>query len=66
MGKNLPHRVVITTKDIQLILGKGERSARDLMQKLRAYFQKKPGQYVSVAEFCAFVGIAPSDVKEFF
>lgn len=59
-------RVVVTNKDVQLILGKGERSARDLMQKLRAHLKKKPGQFVSVKEFCAFVGLREEDVRAFF
>lgn len=66
MNKKVPQRVVITTKDIQNILGKGERSARELMQKLRAILKKAPGQYVTVTEFCELVGLTDEDVRGFF
>ncbi len=66
MNKNEPRRVVITTKDIQKILGKGERSARELMQKLRVMLKKGPEQYVTVAEFCRFAGLTEEEVRDFF
>lgn len=66
MNKNTPRRMVITTKDITNILGKGERSARELMQKLRVVLKKEPEQYVTVAEFCRFVGLTEEEVRDFF
>ncbi|MGN7720243.1 hypothetical protein [Chitinophaga sp. 22620] len=65
MNKKLSRKVVITTKDVQLILGKSARSARDLLQKVKMALDKKPGQYVTVAEFCEFVGITEAEVREF-
>jgi hypothetical protein len=66
MDKNVPRRVVITTKDIQNILGICDRSARELMQKLRVMLEKGPEQYVTVAEFCRFVGLTEDEVRDFF
>jgi hypothetical protein len=65
MDKKLSNRVVVTTKDVQLILGKSPRSARDLLQKVKRVLKKKPRQYVTVAEFCEFVGITEAEVREF-
>jgi hypothetical protein len=64
--KNIPRRVVITTKDIQNILGLCERSARELMQRLRFMLEKGPEQYVTVDEFCRFTGLTKDDVQPFF
>jgi hypothetical protein len=66
MQKKWLRRRVITGKDIQLILGASERSARRLMQRLRKRFKKKPDQYVSVLEFCEFAGLTEAEVADFF
>lgn len=65
MNKNTPQRVVITTKDIKNILGKSDRSARELMQKLRVMLRKGPEQYVTVAEFCRFTGLTEEEIRGF-
>lgn len=64
--KKGPRRVVITTKDIQNILGICERSARELMQRIRNILGKGPEQYVTVDEFCTFVGLTKDEVQDFF
>lgn len=66
MNKNLLQRRIVTTKDIQVILGKSARSARDFMKRMREYFNKKPGQYISVSEFCEFSGLTEAEVADFF
>ncbi|RPD38601.1 hypothetical protein EG028_25245 [Chitinophaga barathri] len=66
MHKNKPHRIVITTKDVMLILGKSNRTARRLMKQMCMYFKKKRGQYITVAEFCEFVGLTEEEVLKFF
>lgn len=65
MDKKGPRRVVITTKDIQNILGICERSARELMQRIRLMLEKGQEQYVTVAEFCRFVGLTEDEVQPF-
>ncbi|HEY8918756.1 MAG TPA: hypothetical protein VIM87_20070 [Chitinophaga sp.] len=57
--------MVIYTKDIQNIFGKSARSARELMQKLRIMFGKEDWQYISVSEFCEYVGLDEEEVREF-
>ncbi len=57
--------MVIYTKDIQNIFGKSDRSARELMQKLRRMFKKKDRQCISVAEFCEYAGFDEEEVREF-
>ncbi|WP_343702894.1 hypothetical protein [Chitinophaga sp.] len=66
MNKNLLQRRIVTTKDIQVILGKSARSARDFMKRMREHFNKKPGQYISVSEFCEFSGLTEAEVVDFF
>ncbi|MRG45704.1 hypothetical protein GFS24_11295 [Chitinophaga sp. SYP-B3965] len=66
MDKKVPRRVVITTKDIQNILGICERSARELMQRIRIMLEKGTEQYVTVDEFCRFVGLSKDEVQDFF
>ncbi|MEZ2443364.1 hypothetical protein AB6805_16690 [Chitinophaga sp. RCC_12] len=65
MPKNVRNRMVIYTKDIQNIMGKSDRSARELMQKLRQMFGKQDWQYISVAEFCEYSGLDEEEVREF-
>ena len=52
-------RVVIYPKDIQLLTGKSYRHALCLNQEIRAYFQKKKHQLLSVYEFADYTGISP-------
>ncbi len=61
--KESPRRIVLTTKDIQLVLGKKDRSARDFMQLLREHLNKAPFQVVTITEFLEFVGIPESEIK---
>jgi hypothetical protein len=65
MDKNVPRRVVITTKDIQNILGICEPSARELMQRLRFMLEKGPEQYVTVAKFCRLTELTEDEARDF-
>jgi hypothetical protein len=63
MPKYVSQRMVIFTKDIQNICGKSERSARELMQKLKLIFEKEPWQYITVTEFCTYLGLDEEEVR---
>ena len=65
MQKIIPIRIVIFARDIQNITGRSERASRLLMQKIRQALGKKPGQFVSVAEFCRFTGLNEEEVHGF-
>jgi len=56
--------MVIYTKDIEVICGKSARSARELMQKLRIIFEKEPWQYVTISEFCAYLGLYEDEIRD--
>ncbi|MEO8759642.1 MAG: hypothetical protein ABI388_01495 [Bacteroidia bacterium] len=57
-------RVVIYPKDVMLITGKSERYARKLLSKIKTALNKKPEQFLTVKEFCAFSGLSLTDVSE--
>jgi benzoyl-CoA reductase/2-hydroxyglutaryl-CoA dehydratase subunit BcrC/BadD/HgdB len=68
IGK-LPYRkpapiTVIEIPEIMVIIRRERGAASRLMQKMRAYFEKKPEQMVSVTEFCDYTGIPISDVRD--
>jgi len=51
----------ITTKDIMLLTGRGERQACRMLYVVRKALGKKKGQIITVAEFCQYKGY---DVKK--
>ncbi|WP_109700440.1 hypothetical protein [Chitinophaga deserti] len=66
MSKNSLLRRVVSTADIQRILGTSSRTARRLMVRLRGKLKKEEEQYVTVAEFCRFAGITEDEIRQFF
>jgi len=50
-------RVCIYAKDIQQITGLSERSARNLLQRIRKFFKKQKHHFITIQEFCDFTGI---------
>lgn len=58
-------RLVIYSKDVQRITGKSERSARDLMLRIRLACNKARHQPVSVTEFCHYTGLKKEEVELF-
>jgi len=61
MKKHNTKRVVIYTKDVELLTGKCSASARRLLQQIRKYFGKEETEYITIQEFCFFTGI-PEDL----
>lgn len=51
------HRVVLYPKDIQLLMGKSYRYALYLNKEIRAHYQKKKHQFLTVNEFAEYTGI---------
>lgn len=60
----MPLRVVIYAKDIQLITGKKERSARRLLEAVRRHYGKRRNALVTVREFCMYTGLQEEDVRD--
>lgn len=57
-------RVIIYPKDIMLITGKSERYSRDLLKKIKSHLNKKDHQFVSVQEFCDYLGLKSDEISE--
>jgi hypothetical protein len=62
MRKITPTRIVVYTKDVALITGKSERTARKLLTRVRQYYSKDQRSLVTVEEFCAYTGFDPDRV----
>jgi len=58
-------RVCIYPKDIQCITGRSERFGRSLLNKIKAHFDKKKHQFVTVEEFAEYTGIKIDIVNEY-
>jgi hypothetical protein len=65
MQKLIPNRIVISARDIENITGRRERTAREILQRIRRAYRKEPGQFVTVREFCQFTGLKEEDVNQF-
>lgn len=61
----LPNRIIIYAKDVVNITGKKERTARNLLARIRLANGKSKGDFVTIEEFCAFTGIKPEHVTSF-
>ena len=63
LQKTAGNRLVIYAKDVMIITGKSERTARHLLQRIRERNGKKQGNYVSLVEFCEFTGLKEEMVR---
>lgn len=61
----LPKRIVIYARDVQNIIGKSERTARSVLQKIRKHFNKNNDQYITISEFCQYTGLKENEVEKF-
>jgi DNA-binding CsgD family transcriptional regulator len=50
-------RLMIYAKDVADILGRCEKTATNLLAKIRKKYHKTRSQAVSVIEFCEYVGL---------
>jgi hypothetical protein len=58
-------RACIYPKDIQCITGRSERYGRALLNKIKAHYDKKKHQFVTVEEFAEYTGIKVDTIKEY-
>ena len=54
---SLPTRIVVYSKDIENITGRGPRTAQRILQRIKKYYNKEKFEYVTIHEFCEFMGI---------
>ena len=64
MTKLEAKRICIYPKDVQLLTGKSERSARKIIARLKIIHSKNKHQLVSVKEFCDYIGLEEMEVKK--
>ena len=63
--KTIPQRAVIHPRDVENITGRKQRTAQYLIQTIRKALGKEKYQFVTVSEFCQFMGIDEDTVREF-
>ncbi|WP_333599492.1 hypothetical protein [Flavobacterium sp.] len=56
-------RIVIYPKDVVLLFGKTERQARYLLSNIKAFYKKEKHQFITVVEFCLYMGLAIEEVS---
>jgi ABC-type metal ion transport system substrate-binding protein len=56
-------RLCICPKDIEIVLGKSERQARNILNKIKTVLAKKKHQSVTFEEFCDYQGLKLIEVK---
>tara|TARA_R100000951_G_scaffold112355_1_gene112577 strand:- start:644 stop:832 length:189 start_codon:yes stop_codon:yes gene_type:complete len=57
-------RIVLHTKDIVIVTGKSERYARELIRKMKEHYLKDSHHYITIKEFCDYLGLAVDEVEE--
>ena len=65
MQEIVPIRIVIYAKDISNITGKKERTARKIIADIRRKYNKKPGDFITIYEFCDHTGLKEEKVRQF-
>jgi hypothetical protein len=63
--KTLPNRIIVYTKDVVNITGKKERTARNLLARIRKANNKSKTDLVTIEEFCAFTRLRAEHVITF-
>jgi hypothetical protein len=56
-------RLCICPKDIEIVMGKSERQARNILAKIKIVLKKEKHQSVTFQEFCDYQGLQLSEVK---
>jgi hypothetical protein len=58
----IPKRLTIFVRDIMNITGYQERTARNLLYRIRKKLKKESRAFVTLYEFCTFTGLNPDQV----
>ncbi|WP_223549320.1 hypothetical protein [Aestuariivivens sp. NBU2969] len=56
------HRICIYTQDIIILTGRSESYAREVLRDIRLLSKKQKHQFVTIKEFCDYVGLPYEDV----
>jgi hypothetical protein len=63
MSKMTRTIVVITPKDIQRIMGYCYKTAGRVHRQIRQFVGKRPGQLITIDDFCTFTGLTRENVE---
>lgn len=63
--KNIPRRLIIYSKDVENITGRHERTANRILERIKKYYNKKRSDFVTVSEFCSFMGLKEEVVRQY-
>jgi hypothetical protein len=61
----IPPRVAIYPRDIENLLGKHNRTACRMLQRIRKHYKKQNRQPVTVTEFCSYTNMEEEVVRMF-
>jgi hypothetical protein len=61
----IPGLIIIYPKDIVNITGRKERTARDMLSRLRKHLGKQQKDLITFEEFCTFYKLDPATIKPF-
>ncbi|MGV3529791.1 MAG: hypothetical protein ACO1OO_12905 [Flavisolibacter sp.] len=61
----LPPRPVLYVTDVMKITGRRERSAYELLRKIRKKYNKPKDGFVSIDDFCEFTGLREERIVGF-
>ena len=62
---SLPKRIVVHSKDVENITGRGKRTAQAILQKIKKFYNKEKSKYITIQEFCEFMGLKEDHVRQF-
>ena len=62
--KNLPKRLLIFSSDMENITGLSPRQVRRLRQRIKKFYNKNQNEYITVQEFCKFMGLEEALVQD--
>lgn len=61
--KNVPKRICIYPKDIEIVTGKSYRQCTRMLAAMKVKLNKSEDQMVSIEEFCQFIGLKREEVE---
>lgn len=61
--KNIPKRICIYPKDIELVTGKSYRQSTRILIAIKSKLNKSEDQMVSIEEFCQHTGLNKEEVE---
>lgn len=55
-------QLVIHSREVSVILGQNIRTSRKLLRTIKDVYDKQPHEYVTIKEFCEYMGLPYDEV----